>query len=96
MEQVNGSYLMANNIQLNSTPLSESQLTAWVASIATKLGADIKEFEQSADHCCWRLAIDQQHWLLLYSPLCESAWLEPLEQPAEHVRNRVIRQGLAF
>lgn len=97
MEQVSGSYLMANsNIALSSTPASESQLSAWVASIAAALGADVKEFEQSADHYCWRLAIEQQHWLLCYSLICESAWLEPLEKPTDCVRMQLTRQGLAF
>lgn len=96
MEQASGSYLMANTIQLSSTPACESKLSAWGASIAATLGADIKEFEQAADHYCWRLAIERQHWLLFYSPICESAWLEPLEQPSDHVRNQLKRRGLTF
>ncbi len=88
-EQVSGSYLMdeANDqsiITLNGKP-AEQELDNWVAALCDTLDARIREKEIAADQFCWRLTINNQHWLLFYSEICDAVWLQALEEMSEEV-----------
>ncbi|MBL4741942.1 MAG: hypothetical protein CMF12_02330 [Idiomarina sp.] len=73
-------------IVLNHLPNDEAELDDWASEIVNAIGASVRETEVAADQYCWRLSINHQHWLLNYSAICESAWLQPLESsPAEVV-----------
>lgn len=94
MGQANGSYLMANNtIILNYLPQDEANIERWANNLAAIVNATVREAEIAADQYCWRLSIDHKHWLLTFSFICESAWLEPLEEADPEVSEALRDKG---
>ena len=73
-----------DTLQLSCLPSHDDlhSLQQWAERLAHLLAADIREFELAADQYCWRLSIAEQHWLLFYSALCQSVWLQALESAA--------------
>ncbi|MGO1328614.1 MAG: DUF3630 family protein, partial [Idiomarina loihiensis] len=63
-----------NVITLKSTP-PEADHELWVTKLCERIGATIREKEWAADQFCWRLSINQRHWLLFYSEICDAVWL---------------------
>lgn len=92
---MNDNYSMVNddNITLSTKPASETELTAWAEQLAEDINARIREYEEAADQYCWRLSINEKHWLLFYSALCEAAWLQPLEGNIDAVVNGLRDKG---
>lgn len=85
---------MANDIvRLNTLPTSDEKLPDWAAQITALIGADIREYEVAADQHCWRLSIQQKHWLLIYSAICEAAWLQSLEGDDGNIEQLVRKLG---
>ncbi|RUO79893.1 DUF3630 domain-containing protein [Idiomarina tyrosinivorans] len=80
-------------IELPFPDLHEAELDVWAAQVASAAGGRVRECEVAADQWCWRLTIDQQHALLLYSTMCQAAWLELLERPQVDVTERLKRAG---
>ena len=81
-----------NVITLKSTP-PESELELWVDELCERIGATVREREQAADQFCWRLSINQRHWLLFYSEICDAIWLQALEEPQPAVQAKLAEHG---
>lgn len=71
-------------VTLKNTP-AEHELDSWVATLCDVINADIREKEMAADQFCWRLTINNQHWLLFYSEICDAVWLQALEGMSEEI-----------
>lgn len=81
-----------NTITLKNTPC-EADIELWVNQFCERIGATIREREQAADQFCWRLSINQRHWLLFYSNICDAVWLQPLEHTGPEVKKRLAEHG---
>jgi hypothetical protein len=81
-----------NVITLKSTP-PEAELELWVDELCERIGATIREKEQAADQFCWRLSINQRHWLLFYSEICDAVWLQALEGLEPTVEAKLAELG---
>ncbi|HAS15041.1 MULTISPECIES: DUF3630 family protein [Idiomarina] len=81
-----------NVITLKSTP-PEAELELWVDELCERIGATVREREQAADQFCWRLSINQRHWLLFYSEICDAIWLQALEEPQPAVQAKLAEHG---
>ncbi|KPD21025.1 DUF3630 family protein [Idiomarina abyssalis] len=81
-----------NVITLKSTP-PEAELELWVDELCERIGATVREREQAADQFCWRLSINQRHWLLFYSEICDATWLQALEEPQPAVQAKLAEHG---
>ena len=77
---------------LKSTP-PEAELELWVDELCERIGATVREREQAADQFCWRLSINQRHWLLFYSEICDAIWLQALEEPQPAVQAKLAEHG---
>lgn len=80
-------------IVLSYLPDDEQQLQSWAERVAEVINATIREREDAADQYCWRLSINQRHWLLTYSDLCQAAWLQALENNSDSVLERLHKVG---
>lgn len=81
-----------NVITLKSTP-PEADHELWVNELCERIGATIREKEWAADQFCWRLSINQRHWLLFYSEICDAVWLQALEEPETALEARLAEYG---
>lgn len=81
-----------NIITLKVTP-PEATLDSWVNELCECIGATVREKELAADQFCWRLSLNQRHWLLFYSEICDAAWLQALEKPEPAVEARLAEHG---
>ncbi|MGM0430499.1 MAG: DUF3630 family protein [Pseudomonadota bacterium] len=81
-----------NVITLKSKP-PEAESELWIDELCERIGATIREKEQAADQFCWRLSINQRHWLLFYSEICDATWLQALEEPEPAVEAKLAEHG---